>query len=581
MKIIRCDKDIISSDNILEFLQKNELTTISDNVQKQMAPYSIDWTADKELQKREQDPSELSREDQIFLETAFDLHHYWKSRTRALVLAHSYETDYSELSSKLQQVSRAADDIRASENFKAVLDLILSLGNYMNDATKQATGFKLGTLQRLSNTKDERGQRSFLDFVERTVRLKFPELESFMEELQVAITVQKVDVDNLTKEAKAFIQGIENVQTSLDRGNLSDSRTFHPQDGILDVIRPILPDARRKAGFLKDHLENMLTTYERLLKFFGEDSQDESARQGFFKKVAQFLTDYKAAHQKNLDIEEDERRMEKRRQLLNPEKKSAMEKASPAASGAMDHLLERLRAAGPTARDRKERRKQRGMRQARAGINPGDRSFSSSSAMDDLLSPGSPPSGSDSMSLSPIPDLSSAAELGETATDSAATEGGPTGTDIPRATTPLPGATSSPPDVSSRAAEMLMGLRGDGSSKVGLSSSASTSVKDLRDERRRRRRAGSVSLTSGGSTGKSAAEQIPPVPSLNGQTDGPSDGTVEEKPEEEKKETVVVNGGSPALGSPGGEDLEASERAKRILLGMRGSFSEQGGGEEG
>src|SRR5690606_34066900 len=92
--------------------------------------------------------------------------------------------------------------------------------------------------------------------------------------------------------------------------------------------------------------------------------------------------------------------------------KKQVEKASPAASGAMDHLLERLRAAGPTARDRKERRKQRGMRQARAGINPsGERSFSTSSAMDVMLSPASSSgAGADSTPLSPIPDLSSTAE---------------------------------------------------------------------------------------------------------------------------------------------------------------------------
>lgn len=163
----------------------------------------------------------------------------------------------------------------------------------MNDANKQATGFKLGSLQRLVNTKDEKNRRNFLDFVEKTVRAQFPEYKDFLDELHDCHALEKVDVDNLRKEAKVFIDNVNNIQQSVDFGNLSDKSKFHPQDRILQVLLPILPEARKKAEYISDHLKEMSNTYDKLLTFFGENPNDESARKGFFKKISVFLRDFK------------------------------------------------------------------------------------------------------------------------------------------------------------------------------------------------------------------------------------------------------------------------------------------------
>lgn len=57
------------------------------------------------------------------------------------------------------------------------------VGNYMNDSRKQATGFKLQSLSRMSGVKDEHNI-SFLHHVEKVTRIAFPDLESFLEELK-------------------------------------------------------------------------------------------------------------------------------------------------------------------------------------------------------------------------------------------------------------------------------------------------------------------------------------------------------------------------------------------------------------
>lgn len=191
-KILSCDKDVLDNSAIMDFLLKDELCNVSDNLSKNLAPYSTDWTeTDADKQKRESDPQELRREDHIYLETAFNLHHYWKGRIRALALTRSLDPDYTELQGKLHQIVKVADKVRASKAFHGVLNVILTMGNFMNEASKQATGFKLGTLSRLVNVKDDKNQRTFMDYIEMSIRIKFPEWQVFVDDLYECVALEK------------------------------------------------------------------------------------------------------------------------------------------------------------------------------------------------------------------------------------------------------------------------------------------------------------------------------------------------------------------------------------------------------
>lgn len=292
--IIHCDKPILESDVVMEFLQKNELCVIPENVAKQMAPYAKDWTGpDAANATRESDPNELTREDQIYLYTAYELHHYWKSRMRALDLTRTYEAEYDEIFTKLQEVVRVSDSLRDSVSLMNVLGLILDIGNYMNDANKQATGFKLSSLARLGMVKDDKNESTFADLVERIVRNQYPEWEGFVDEIAGVIPAQKINVEQLSTDAKKYIDNIKNVQASLDSGNLSDPKKFHPEDRVSIVVQRCMKDARRKAEAMGDYLEDMKKTYDDILTFYGEDHTDENARRDFFAKLAVFVQEWK------------------------------------------------------------------------------------------------------------------------------------------------------------------------------------------------------------------------------------------------------------------------------------------------
>jgi hypothetical protein len=136
-----------------------------------------------------------------------------------------------------------------------------------------------------------------LDYVERVVRKQYPQYEGFIEDISGVLTAQKINIEQLQSDAKKYIDNINNVQSSLDSGNLSDPKRFHPEDRVSQVVQRSMKDARRKAEQMQLYLDEMRRVYNDILTFFGDDNKDENARREFFAKLANFLNEYKVSRE--------------------------------------------------------------------------------------------------------------------------------------------------------------------------------------------------------------------------------------------------------------------------------------------
>jgi cytokinesis protein len=495
--IIHCDREVLDNNVVMDFLQKEDMCNIPENTTKLMAPYSKDWTGpNANNENREQDPTELTREDQLYLYTAYELHHYWKSRMRALALTKTFEHEYDQISEKLKQIVTVSESLRDSVSLMNVLGLILDIGNYMNDSNKQASGFKLSSLARLAMVKDDKNESTFADLVERIVRTQYPEWEGFTEDINGVVGAQKLNVEQLQTDAKKYIDNIKNVQMSLDSGNLSDPKKFHPQDRVSQVVQRSMKDARRKAEQMQLYLEDMVRTYDDIMVFYGEDPTDENARRDFFSKLATFVTEWRKSKEKNELMEVTKRRNEesmkrKRAQQLKASATSPDGSSSPpmTSTGAMDSLLEKLRAAAPQARDQRDRRR-RARLQNRHQVRVA--------------------SGQQIPDADEIPDVEDGLRASETVDEE--------GAETPEAPKENEDAED---DVAERAALLLQGMRGTDGADDAEATDRRESMRRVRrrdnadDERkaRRRRRERATSSSELREDGEAAeAEEIPEVP---------------------------------------------------------------------
>lgn len=358
IKVMLCSDEVMDHITILEFFNSPQATEIPVSLARSLQPYSGS--------NPEKDPNELARSDRIFLELPFNLQHYWSIRSKALLMSKTYEAEHHTLFQKLRILDSACDQVLNSKNFHQLMSVILHVGNYMNGQGKEVSGFRLGTLQRLAFTKDESNSMTFLHYVERIVRTGMtPELEDFCTDLQETAAAARMSIDHLKTDCQEYAQTIRNIQSSVDRGKLSDPSVFHPKDRCMTYILPALKEAREKATLLTDFLNATTGKLERTMQLYGEDFSDQRAVSTFFEKFASFVKEYKQAKVDNERREAENRLYEQRRKLYDSPKKAdavnnkvSQDNASSGASkNDVDSLLEKLKAAGPSPNARVARRR--------------------------------------------------------------------------------------------------------------------------------------------------------------------------------------------------------------------------------
>lgn len=338
MNVIKCNFDVLSNISVLEFFNKNELSSPSNNVLKNLMPYSTDYLNGKPSEK---DVTELARADRIYVELCVNLRHYWRSRSRALLVIKTYEKDYHDLVSKIQRVDDSVKAIRDSKSLKNLFMIIRELGNFMN--RKQVEGFKLASLSKLSFIKDH-NQKTFLHYVEKVIRTAYPEYLKFLQELLILRETSRISVEQLSADIGTFTQSVRNIEKSMKSGNLSDPKVFHPNDRILSKIKPKMDEALLKCQILEDQHTFIIKDFDKLMTYFGEKPDDSVARSTFFQKFLDFANDFKRVQADNREAEEKEKIYEKSKEMMLQSKKARSTKcAGENEDDVVDNLLKRLK----------------------------------------------------------------------------------------------------------------------------------------------------------------------------------------------------------------------------------------------
>lgn len=416
-KVLHCDKDVLDNVTVLEFFNSDILSEFNESTLRNFKPYS--WEVSKPDSKPKKDPQELDRPDRLYLELCFNLRHYWKSRSRALLLIHTFSKDYLDMLRKIRIIDDANEKIRNSDSLRNVLGIIRSVGNFMNDDAKRAMGFKLGTLQRLKFMKDDTSSSHFLHYVEKIIRNTFPQYGSFVDELNVLLHIQNLSIEQIETECQEFDRQIQVVSDSVSKGNLSDASILHPEDRVLNIVASPLESAKIKNSLLQAHIKKTMKEYNSLLEYFGENVNDTYSRNTFFEKILTFVIEFKKAHVENVQKEEEQNAVETRKKMVEESKRKRIASESAEStqvnseaddrateeetnrpteedeedesaeeslrSTAMDTLLERLRTSGPSTSalsSKSETRAEKDENRRRKAL-----SFYSSMSTDQLDSP--------------------------------------------------------------------------------------------------------------------------------------------------------------------------------------------------
>ncbi|KAM8785913.1 protein diaphanous homolog 3 isoform 1-T1 [Rhynchonycteris naso] len=285
-----------------------------------------------------------------------------RPRLSAILFKLQFEEQMNNIKPDIMAVSAACEEIKKSRSFSKLLELVLLMGNYMNAGSRNAQtfGFSLSSLCKLKDTKSADQKTTLLHFLVGICEEKYPDILTFVDDLEHLDKASKVSVEMLEKNLKQMGRQLQQLERDLE--------TFPPPEDLHDKfvtkMSIFVIGAREQYEQLSKLHENMEKLYQSIMGYYAIDVKKVSV-EDFLTDLNNFRTAFKQAIKENVkkrEAEEKEKRAriaqelaEKERLERQQKKKRLLEmKTEGDETGVMDSLLEALQS-GAAFRDRRKR----------------------------------------------------------------------------------------------------------------------------------------------------------------------------------------------------------------------------------
>ncbi|XP_038597190.1 protein diaphanous homolog 3 isoform X2 [Tachyglossus aculeatus] len=285
-----------------------------------------------------------------------------RPRLSAILFKLQFEEQVNNIKPDIMAVSAACEEIKKSKSFSKLLELVLLMGNYMNAGSRNAQtfGFNLSSLCKLKDTKSTDQKTTLLHFLVEVCEKEYPDILSFVDDLEHLDKASKVSAENLEKNLKQMERQLQQLEKDLE--------TFPPPEDAYDKFVTKMSSfaayAREQWKQLYRMHENLEKLYQSLMNFYAIDVKKVSVEE-FFTDMNDFRTMFMQAikeNHKRREAEEKENRARIAKELAEREKLERQQKKKRLLemktegdeTGVMDSLLEALQS-GAAFRDRRKR----------------------------------------------------------------------------------------------------------------------------------------------------------------------------------------------------------------------------------
>ncbi|KAI6681258.1 hypothetical protein NL676_035139 [Syzygium grande] len=232
-----------------------------------------------------------------------------ESKLRVFSFKIQFHSQVSDLSSSLNVVNAASEEIRNSVKLKRIMQTILSLGNALNQGTARgsAIGFRLDSLLKLTDTRAKNNKITLMHYLCKVLAEKLPEVIDFHKDLMHLEASTKVQLKFLAEEMQAISKGLEKVVQEL-----AASENDGPiSENFCENLKEFLGIAEAEVRLLASLYSSVGRSADALAFYFGEDP----ARCPFEQVVStllNFVRMFIRAHDENCkQLELEKKKMQK------------------------------------------------------------------------------------------------------------------------------------------------------------------------------------------------------------------------------------------------------------------------------
>uniref|UniRef100_A0A3Q0SBH7 Diaphanous related formin 2 n=1 Tax=Amphilophus citrinellus TaxID=61819 RepID=A0A3Q0SBH7_AMPCI len=278
----------------------------------------------------------------------------------------TFEEQVNNIRPDIMNVTFACEEVKKSEGFFKLLELVLLVGNYMNAGSRNAQtfGFNISFLCKLRDTKSVSQNTTLLHFLAEKCEENHVEILRFPDELEHVESASKVSAEILKSSLTNMERQIQRLENDIEKF----PKTNDGQDKFVEKMSIsfffITVHAREQYEKLSTMHKNMQKLYENIGSYFSFDPHSVSVEE-FFGELANFrmlfLDALKENHKKK-EMEEKIKRAKLAKEKAEREKQERQQKKKQLIdmnkegdeTGVMDCLMEALQS-GAAFRDRRKR----------------------------------------------------------------------------------------------------------------------------------------------------------------------------------------------------------------------------------
>ncbi|NXU95575.1 DIAP2 protein, partial [Xiphorhynchus elegans] len=289
-----------------------------------------------------------------------------RPRLNGILFRLMFEEHVNNIKPDIMAVTMACEELKKSESFSKLLELVLFLGNYMNSGSRnaQSLGFNISFLCKIRDTKSSDQKTTLLHFLAEICEENYRDILKFPDELQHVESASKVSAQTLKSNLDSMNHQIQRLENDIQ--NFPKTQDEHDKfvEKMSISFFIFAESAREQYEKLSTMHNNMTKLYENLGEYFTFDPKAISIEE-FFGDLSNFRTLFLEAvreNNKRRELEEKTKRAKlakekaERERLERQKKKQQLIDMNKEGdeTGVMDSLLEALQS-GAAFRDRRKR----------------------------------------------------------------------------------------------------------------------------------------------------------------------------------------------------------------------------------
>lgn len=240
---------------------------LTPDVLRQLLVFAPDDREARAIRKQaRENESLLETAERFYLEIAKSVPTY-RERLRTVLLKAQFEERVNQIKPHLETVITACQELVASEKLAIFIELLLTMGNIMNNSNVSA--FKIAFVTKLMDYKSSvNKETSVLDYLTRVIIKKCPHIAALEEDLKHVKDASRVPLKTLDKEISELSSEIEVLKQDVEKIN----KECIIEDTFPTSIELFVVTADKKIEELLALRKTLDRKFYLLVRYFGEGS---------------------------------------------------------------------------------------------------------------------------------------------------------------------------------------------------------------------------------------------------------------------------------------------------------------------